>query len=312
MGNLIRAIKDNLAYNGLANTFQKAIQKIIGIGGLKDEVEVLQFLFSAYHDASAAPPATDPDLRILQLCNVQFLRIITKECERLGLTYWLDFGTLLGAVRHKGFIPWDDDMDIAMPRKDYNRALTELRDALSKYDVELNEDNQIGVGFKHNQTGVWCDIFAVDDYYYDGDYDVAEKKLRMAIPQCRRDYQRHKKHANVEWKAERRLKIIGGTEGQNRILYHQPEFQYEKDRIRAYEIVFPLSQVEFEGYTFNAPGNTDIYLKGCYGNNYMGFPKRGILHHDQGRGPLSTWAKKNGMDMQKVYEKLLGIYISLV
>ena len=118
MGNLIRAIKDNLAYNGLANTFQKAIQKIIGIGGLKDEVEVLQFLFSAYHDASAAPPATDPDLRILQLCNVQFLRIITKECERLGLTYWLDFGTLLGAVRHKGFIPWDDDMDIAMPRKD--------------------------------------------------------------------------------------------------------------------------------------------------------------------------------------------------
>ncbi len=62
-------------------------------------------------------------LRALQLKQLECMVQIDKICRENGLTYYLIGGTLLGAIRHKGFIPWDDDLDIGMPRKDYERFL---------------------------------------------------------------------------------------------------------------------------------------------------------------------------------------------
>ncbi len=60
------------------------------------------------------------DIRPLQLRILDILMAMHKVCEEHGLRYYIIAGTLLGAVRHKGFIPWDDDLDIAMPRRDYD------------------------------------------------------------------------------------------------------------------------------------------------------------------------------------------------
>ncbi len=65
--------------------------------------------------------AADPPLRELQLVELGLLREFVRLCEAHGLRYYLAYGTLLGAVRHKGFIPWDDDVDVMMPRRDYAR-----------------------------------------------------------------------------------------------------------------------------------------------------------------------------------------------
>ena len=59
----------------------------------------------------------------IQERGLGMLRFVDDICRRENLTYWLSGGTLLGAVRHKGFIPWDDDVDVMMPRPDYERFL---------------------------------------------------------------------------------------------------------------------------------------------------------------------------------------------
>lgn len=71
-------------------------------------------------------------LRKIQLSQLRMLRYLDHICREHQLTYWLDGGTLLGAVRHKGFIPWDDDIDIAMPRKDYLKFIEIAKSSLPK------------------------------------------------------------------------------------------------------------------------------------------------------------------------------------
>ena len=67
--------------------------------------------------------AENEQLRQLQLAEHKMLCDFAKICDKHNLTYFLDFGTLLGAVRHQGFIPWDDDVDVTMPLEDYKKFL---------------------------------------------------------------------------------------------------------------------------------------------------------------------------------------------
>lgn len=68
-------------------------------------------------------PEGETPLRQCQLVQLHLLHVFDTICKTHGLTYFLCGGTLLGAMRHSGFIPWDDDLDVGMPRKDYERFL---------------------------------------------------------------------------------------------------------------------------------------------------------------------------------------------
>ena len=75
---------------------------------------------------------------------IEELLYIDKVCKENHLRYYLAYGTLLGAVRHQGFIPWDDDVDILMPRPDYEKliSLINCREERSKYKVLHAENNR--------------------------------------------------------------------------------------------------------------------------------------------------------------------------
>lgn len=98
---------------------------------------------------------TTTNLRKIQLIDLEILRQLVKVLDEHKLQYYLIGGTLLGAVRHKGFIPWDDDMDIAMPRDAYEVFLKKYQKQLPKnYLVENYKNN---FKFKYNITRI-CDM----------------------------------------------------------------------------------------------------------------------------------------------------------
>ena len=77
------------------------------------------------------------ELRNIQLCELKCLKEIKRTCEKNSIPYFLIGGTLIGAVRHKGFIPWDVDIDIAMPRSDYEKFIEIANNELnSKHECQ--------------------------------------------------------------------------------------------------------------------------------------------------------------------------------
>jgi len=72
----------------------------------------------------------------VQSTMLELLKLVDELCKKNNLTYWLDGGTLLGAVRYGGFIPWDDDVDICLPVKSYF-ALVKL------LEQEINHDSSL-------------------------------------------------------------------------------------------------------------------------------------------------------------------------
>ena len=137
-------------------------------------------------------------LKKLQDAELQILNRFVEICNKHNLVYYLCSGTLLGAVRHKGFIPWDDDIDVTMPVKDYNRFLNVAESELGpsyfiqnyktdKYfhfsytKIRMNNTTFMPAHFKniHSHQGIWLDIFPLINISGKLEYSVKRKLLTI-------------------------------------------------------------------------------------------------------------------------------------
>ena len=85
------------------------------------------------------------DMKHAWAAQLEVLKDVDELCRRYNIQYFAEWGTMLGAVRHHGFIPWDDDMDICMKRQDYNRFLRiaekEMPDGYQLFNISSDKDN---------------------------------------------------------------------------------------------------------------------------------------------------------------------------
>ena len=310
---LINKVIGLLKKEGLLNSFKLVFHKITGVAHLENSIKQMQerintlsYLLSESIDITTLPPAKNQDLRIMQECDALLLAIFDKVCKKHGLVYWLSYGTLLGAVRHKGFIPWDDDMDVTMPREHFNRLLPILKKEFEELGFTISDFDKpgyiIGFGYNHLKTGTWLDVFPIDTYSSPQPLDEVRGQLISKIEEYRTLYNSEKEKHDVAYFDSLRRKLLE-TDGDYKILYHNLEYDCNVYYLNEEKDIYPLTSLKFENYVFPAPNNYDKYLK-CLFGDYMAFPQTGILQHDEGRGPLHTWAKRNGIKMDEVKRKL--------
>ena len=316
--NIVVKIFKRIKSEGLRNALRYTVIKWLRLDRIEEKVNTLYYFQNQYNDITKLPPTSDPDLRILQKCDAVFLAIFDKLCQKHKLTYWLDYGTLLGAVRHKGFIPWDDDTDIAMPRNDYNRLYNVLRKDFDDLEIQYDEKSDIpmmmvGLGYNHYSTGIWMDIYPVDECFADINRDDAKKNVARMTASYRKFYHTHKKNGEKDLIAYKN-ELMNALNARDEKHFIHPMEAGDPITVNRINEIYPLKRTYFEEFELCVPNNCDAYLKEMYGNSYMNFPTGGVEHHGgegTNRPALKTWAKLNNVDMFTVYADLKKKYESL-
>ena len=259
-----------------------------------NERKQLSEKYNKYKSIDDIPPATGA-LRLVQKANLNLLKCFDAICKEYNIQYWLDFGTLLGAIRHKGFIPWDDDIDIGMMRSDYERFIELFSNGFEKYpELEIVYKNNrremcfIKLIYKQSEN-VRIDIFPYDKYHSELDKNgKKELSKRIAMVTKLKWYQQFKKFKTVN-----DIRSHFNTVTRERILENKSihtetpaifmgiDFPHKwANKVYDWGTLFPLKKVIFEGEEFPAPQNTEKVLESIYGD-FMSIPKDSYPKHTE-------------------------------
>lgn len=257
----------------------------------------------------------------IKTAELDILCDVTRFCEENNLTYFLAYGTLIGAVRHKGFIPWDDDIDIFMPRKDYDKFRSMYKneryhvispsDAIACHSMTKVIDSETiklepCLNYKNGYLGVDIDVFPLDgepgnefDYkkwykklqkYYYGHFYLTMKpfsgKRNFLISTILRLLGFTKSRLLKKAEALHRQYPYEESEwiGSVEMIYNSPKNRFKKEWFADYVLG------DFEGRKFRIPIGYHEILTALYGD-YMKLPpiEQQATHHSNN----CFWRDKN-------------------
>lgn len=251
-------------------------------------------------DITTVPPATGT-LRLLQLANLAMLLEFDEFCKKHNIHYWLDGGTLMGAVRHKGFIPWDDDIDLGIFRKDYNKLIEILNQNETDFYLHSNKTTPF-LKIKHKGSDlIFLDLFPVDEY---GEIIPVEQQLKETI---RIKNIVKKLKINNCYTREKIIDTVNKEILTNKIPAEKEKIQYIwgidfchtwKNWFTNYDVYFPFKTIKFEGYDFPCMNNPDNYLTRLYGN-YMAYPKKIRIGHNG----YKDFSEKELLEIHKIIKE---------
>ncbi len=244
-------------------------------------------------------------LKRIQNTELSILKDVTDFCEKNNITYFITSGTLLGAVRHNGFIPWDDDVDISMPRSDYEKFLTYANDFIDGYEIvctKLNNQYPIAIAKVRKcgtvmkepsmahldiNHGVWIDVFPLDKvkneqklkkraHNFNLITTVINYKLKISIPTKTKTKLICMILGLLSVKRLDRIRtrIMTAEESSDAKMCTSFASNLGPRRLLFDETVyFPPKQVKFEDEMFYAPANSEQWLESAYGD-YMTLPPK--------------------------------------
>lgn len=233
-------------------------------------------------------------LRRGQLRMLDILKAVDKICRAHDIPYWLSSGTLLGAVRHGGFIPWDDDLDIEMLRDDYLRLLPLLREELPEQymlqDRSTDKDYphlyakvrdkhsciEESFAFEMKHKGCFIDIFPLERSPY-ALYRIAN---RLYVNLCHHKVYKHRWLYNFNYAVLTRV-VFPLFRGYVSLFHKGSNYHHTFGMIykaeRSVADIFPLVEIPFEDSIFYAPKSAHSYLSRMFGD-YMQLPKEIAVH----------------------------------
>lgn len=259
------------------------------------------------------------ELTLSQIKQIEFdiLKHFDEFCKQNDIKYFLSNGTLLGAVKYNGFIPWDDDVDVLVPKEDYDKLLRIYKNS-DKYSIITGNENSsfmipysklcdnetlVDNGYDRDkeQFGLSMDIFPLE--YWQSDEALAKKSARKVQRLVRTlgfsisSFSKGKTFVRTVVKFF--ISAVAKSLGKKRNLRNLVDFQNKIRANAGKEFVGCLSwcvygerevipaqafantiEVEFEGQKFPAPQGYDTYLKSLYGDYRQELPpERQKSHH---------------------------------
>ncbi|MEJ7684893.1 MAG: LicD family protein [Segetibacter sp.] len=238
------------------------------------------------------------ELRRMQMKMLEILDAFDAICRKHNLNYWLACGTLLGARRHGGFIPWDDDLDVYVLQSDYKKLISVLKEELPENLKLQSRETDKNYWFYHAKIrdinsryydkntesdnlqyqGIFIDLFPIEPVPSLQFKKIIDKFLLSdnRLRKAKSLYEIIKYTVMTSFIPIARFLIILARFyckyiGSKKIYaYSFGVFFYTTYNVKN---LFPVSEIMFEGKRYKAPGNVDEYLIENFDSNFMVIPK---------------------------------------